>query len=264
MRTSSPSVTNSIVYPLTRTLYGARVRQPIGGDFGFSTRLARHWLAQDVWTTDVARFGVDVWMTTTAIAGGFKTVQASLGAKIHDPKDPGQDLAGMLVQVVGTSFRLMETYAPLWRESPLPRTPRVYGVVQHVPLDPVTVHVGGMTTRFRQGVADLPGIHDAALAPATARAIRAIAAAAAAGPPVFADDVWCHVVYDFAVAHHRRRMPADLLLSALVPLYLGRVASFVERHAESGSSEVEDAIETLCSTFLAERAYLTARWEELP
>jgi len=259
------TITNSIVYPLTRALYGARLRQPIGGDFGFSTRLARHWLAQDVWSTDVARFGVDVWMTTTAIAGGFKTAQAFLGAKIHDPKDPGQQLAAMLVQVVGTSFRLMETYAPLWHEAPIPRSPRTYGVPHPVALEPVAVHLDGMVSRFRQGVADLARIHDVALSPATARDVRAIAAGGGpGGAPPFPDDAWCRVVYDFAAAHHRRRMPAELLLSALVPLYLGRVASFVERHAESGPSEVEDAIELLCAAFLAERAYLVARWEETP
>ena len=30
------TITNSIVYPLTRALYGKSIRQPIGGDFGFS------------------------------------------------------------------------------------------------------------------------------------------------------------------------------------------------------------------------------------
>ncbi|MBW1801078.1 MAG: glycosyltransferase, partial [Deltaproteobacteria bacterium] len=30
------TITNSIAYPLSRSLYGRRVRQPIGGDFGFS------------------------------------------------------------------------------------------------------------------------------------------------------------------------------------------------------------------------------------
>lgn len=40
------TITNSIVYPLTRTLYGQRVRQPIGGDFGFSGRLTDHYLDQ--------------------------------------------------------------------------------------------------------------------------------------------------------------------------------------------------------------------------
>jgi hypothetical protein len=169
----------------------------------------------------------------------------------------------MLVQVVGTSFRLMDTYASLWRESPLPRTPRIYGIVRPVVLDPVAVHLDGMTARFKQGVSDLAGIHDAALAPATAREVRALAnGAMPGGAPDFTDQAWCRVVYDFAVAHHRRRMPAELLLSALVPLYLGRVAAFVARHAESDTVEVEEAVEALCSTFLAEREYLTTRWEE--
>jgi hypothetical protein len=94
------TITNSIVYPMTRALYGKKVRQPIGGDFGFSGKLASFFLGKDVWETDVARFGIDIWMTTTAIANGFLVCQSYLGAKIHDPKDPGADLASMLYQVV--------------------------------------------------------------------------------------------------------------------------------------------------------------------
>ena len=67
-----------------------------------------------VWETDVARFGIDIWMTTTAIADGFRVCQSFLGAKIHDPKDPGADLAAMLVQVVSAVFDLMETYHERW------------------------------------------------------------------------------------------------------------------------------------------------------
>ena len=53
------TITNSIVYPLTRALYGQDVRQPIGGDFGFSGRLAAHFVRRPVWETSVARFGID-------------------------------------------------------------------------------------------------------------------------------------------------------------------------------------------------------------
>ena len=66
------TITNSIVYPLTRALYGKRVRQPIGGDFGFSGRLAAFYLTKEVWESDVARFGIDIWMTTLAIAEGYQ------------------------------------------------------------------------------------------------------------------------------------------------------------------------------------------------
>src|SRR3989449_10237515 len=58
------TITNSIVYPLTRALYGVQIRQPIGGDFGFSGKLAGHYMDQHVWESDVAGFGIDIWMTT--------------------------------------------------------------------------------------------------------------------------------------------------------------------------------------------------------
>lgn len=54
------TITNTIVYPLTRALYGKRIRQPIGGDFGFSGRLASLYLDKNVWESDVARFGIDI------------------------------------------------------------------------------------------------------------------------------------------------------------------------------------------------------------
>ncbi len=73
--------------------------------------MAKFYLTKDVWETDVARFGIDIWMTTTAIANGFRVTQSFLGAKIHDAKDPGTDLSNMLYQVVSATFALMETYA---------------------------------------------------------------------------------------------------------------------------------------------------------
>src|SRR3990172_3434613 len=100
------TITNTVTYPLTRALYGHRIRQPIGGDFGVSGDLVAHYLEQDDWSADVSRFGVDIWMTTKAVAGGFAVCQVRLGAKVHDPKDPGSDLGPMFRQVVGTPLRL--------------------------------------------------------------------------------------------------------------------------------------------------------------
>src|SRR3989337_2720274 len=77
------TITNSIVYPVTRTLYGRRVRQPIGGEFGFSGKMAEFYVSQDVWESHVARLGVDIWMTTEAIANDFKVCQTFLQAQIH-------------------------------------------------------------------------------------------------------------------------------------------------------------------------------------
>src|SRR5262245_47020820 len=109
------TITNSIVYPLTRALYGLRVRQPIGGEFGVSDKVIARYLERDDWETDVARYGIDIWMTTIAIAEGFRVCQSFLGAKLHDAKDPGSDLSAMLQQVVGSVFLLMREYEDVWK-----------------------------------------------------------------------------------------------------------------------------------------------------
>ncbi len=157
------TITNSIVYPLTRALYGKRVRQPIGGDFGFSGRLAAFYLGQDVWETDVARFGIDIWMTTTAIANGFPVAQAFLGAKIHDAKDPGSDLASMLYQVVSATFDLMEVHAQVWKAVTKSEPVTSFGFEYTVGLEPVQVNVGRMMGFFREGLKNLGEIWSAVL-----------------------------------------------------------------------------------------------------
>jgi len=122
------TITNSIVYPLTRMLYGVRIRQPIGGDFGFSGGLVEHYLDKQVWDSEVAKFGIDIWMTTEAIASGARVCQSFLGAKIHNPKDPTQDLSTMLVEVIGALFSLLEekrcsknSLARFWAPNPKAR-----------------------------------------------------------------------------------------------------------------------------------------------
>src|SRR4030067_703151 len=149
------TITNSIVYPLTRALYGKRVRQPIGGGFGLSGKLAQFYLTQDVWQSDVARFGIDIWMTTTAIANGFKVTQSFLGAKIHDAKDPGADLSSMLYQVVTTTFELMENYAEVWAPIRGSEPVTTFGFEYTVGLEPVNVNTARMLNTFREGVRNL-------------------------------------------------------------------------------------------------------------
>ena len=253
------TITNSIVYPLTRSLYGKEVRQPIGGDFGFSGRLAAHYLSKPVWDTMVARFGIDIWMTTTAIADGYRVAQAFLGAKIHDAKDPGADLASMFVQVIGSVFDLMGTYQRRWLQVDRAEEVTLFGFPHGVGLEPVPVNVDRMLRIFRQGRRDLAEIWIGALRPETEAAVAAIAASAE-GPFHFPDPVWVDVVHDFALSYRGRRFPADQLLGALVPLYLGRTASFVLATAEAEADQVESLIRGLADTFLSRKSDLAARW----
>lgn len=253
------TITNSIVYPLTRALYGKDIRQPIGGDFGFSGRLAGHYLSKPVWDSHVARFGIDVWMTTTAVADDFRVCQTFLGAKIHDAKDPGADLAAMLLQVVGSVFDLMITHESRWARTGTPETVPLFGFPHGVGLEPVNVNVDRMLGIFRQGAHDLQEVWSRALAPDTLEDVIRIATGHA-DPFRFDDRLWVRVVYDFALAYRSRVLVPDQLLGSLVPLYLGRTASFVLEMADADAAQVEARISALADEYLGQKSYLLERW----
>ncbi|MBZ0156492.1 MAG: glycosyltransferase [Alphaproteobacteria bacterium] len=254
------TITNSIVYPLTSALYGKRIRQPIGGDFGLSGRIARYYLTKDVWETDVARYGIDIWMTTTAVANRFRVCQAFLGAKIHDPKDPGSDLSAMLYQVVGATFDLMEEYADVWKgilsSEPVP----TFGFQYAVGLEPVAVNLERMMDKFRLGVGELMGIWKDVLHEETLRFL-SLAVSAPREEFHIPDEVWVDIIYRFALAAHRKVINKEHLLKSLTPLYIGKTASFVLETRESDMAEVEVRIERLCSVFEAKKAFLIGEWE---
>ena len=254
------TITNSIIYPLTRALYGKRIRQPIGGDFGFSGNLAKFYLTKDVWETDVARYGIDIWMTTTAIANNFRVCQAFLGAKIHDSKDPGTDLSAMLYQVVGATLELMETYSDVWKAVKGSEPVITCGFQYAVGLEPVNVNVDRMIDRFRLGVKELMDIWKEFLAKGI---IDFLNKAEGLTKEDFhmPDEIWAEIIYSFAIAAHKKLINKEHLLKSLTPLYLGRTASFVVETWESSAEEVEDKIENLCTIFEDKKSFLINKWE---
>ena len=219
------TITNTVTYPFTRSLYGLRIRQPIGGDFGVSGDLVRHYLAQDDWTPDVSRFGIDIWMTTTAITGGFAVCQTRLGAKVHDPKDPGADLGPMFSQVVSTLLRLTNEHAARWLGVHGSHAVPIYGFERLADPPPLDIDVQRLLGQLARGHPTVGGAWESALAPETLAAVRRLADDAAgaaeratgAGTRTaladigfwFPDDVWARVIADVALAAHAGALPIE-------------------------------------------------------
>ncbi len=254
------TITNSIVYPLTRALYGKRVRQPIGGDFGFSGQLAKFFVGKDVWESDVARFGIDIWMTTTAIANGFKVAQSFLGAKIHDAKDPGANLASMLYEVVGATFALMEDYADVWKPVHGSEAVATFGFEYTVGLEQVSVDTERMLKMFREGLVSLGELWVGILGAGDFREVERLGALDDKGFR-FPLGLWTRIVYDYALAFHMKKLPPEHLVKSLLPLYVGKTASFVLEAGPMGQYEAESAIERLCMEFENGKEYLLANWK---
>jgi hypothetical protein len=286
------TITNTVTYPLTRALYGHRIRQPIGGDFGVSGDLVQHYLAQEDWTPDISRFGVDIWMTTTALTGGFAVCETRLGAKVHDPKDPGADLGPMFRQVVGTILRLAAMHPEAWLEVKGSHDVPAYGFERIIDPPPLEVNVIRLLSEFQSGSLTLADTWRRTLDPATAEAVLTLAAeagpladtasrrlglggeGAAAHVPTlemaealagfhFPDDLWARVVYDLVVATRRGDMDPAALVAALVPIYFGRVGSFVVETRHLATSDAEERVEHQAREFELLKPYLVDRWTAL-
>jgi glycosyltransferase involved in cell wall biosynthesis len=255
------TITNLIAYPMMRALYGRRVRQPIGGDFGFSPELAESLLSKDVWETDIARFGIDIWMTTIATEENHKICQSFLGAKIHDEKDPGKDLAPMFYQVVGTLFTLMEMYGRSWVQISGSRPTAIFGFETEVNPKPVTVDVENLIHSFLSQVPTYQTFWQEILEQENYYKVLEVSE--------IRDryfelpfEIWVKSVYDFALAFHKRPEDRNTILEALIPLYFAAVASFVEKTKTMDSRQVEELITDQCLIFEELKPYLVHRWEK--
>jgi glycosyltransferase involved in cell wall biosynthesis len=250
----------NLVHPLLRALYGRNVREPMAGDYGVSGRLARHYLQQDVWDSDVTRFGVDLWMTCTAISGGFRLGEAVLGAKIESMKKRPIGLAAILQQVVGSFFTCLERDQDFWLAEQVEQPIPVYGFEYDVALEAVRVSRKHMLELFRQGTHDLKPILQPVLSPQTLDQIDMLVDHGERGFR-FADQLWVRTVYEFAASYHHSVIRRDHLLQALAPLYLGRAYSFVVEHQDTRKTErLEKSLEALCRTFVNEKPYLRKLW----
>jgi glucosylglycerate synthase len=286
------TITNNVTYPMTRALYGLRIRQPIGGDFGVSGDLVRHYLTLDDWTPDISKFGIDIWMTTHAMSGGFAVCQARLGAKVHDPKDPGADLGPMFRQVVSTILRLAVRNHDRWVGVHGSHDVPAYGFERVADPPPLEINVLRLLSEFQAGALTLEGTWREMLAPKTVAGVLDLSALAgetaetvrtrlemdvpgadrpstqamaeSAAGYTFPDELWARVLYDLIRTARDQPARVDGFVAALVPIYFGRVASAVIENRDLTTERAEDSVERQAREFERLKPYLVNHWDGAP
>ncbi len=260
------TITNNIAYPMLRTLFGLRIRQPIAGDFAISGRLAECLLQESTWDDDVYNFGIDIWMTTVAISRNFNVCQAFLGStKTHRPKDPASDLGPMFSQVVGTIFKMIKKFAYVWRyvEESRPSVIYGFGLGQSGVSEEVKVNTELLHKSFLQGFEDYGDIWRQVLMPSNLQVINRLAECELEQFH-YEDDEWVRVLFDFALASiFNKEIPHDKLLEALIPLYYSCTLSFVNRVSSMDDAETELYLEDRSRRFEETKYYLLERWDLL-
>ena len=258
------TITNGIAYPLSRALYGRRVRQPIGGDFGFGGDLAKVYLKSSIWDEAIANFGIDIWMTTLALNQDIQVCQSFMGRpKIHRPKDPGADLGPMFRQVVGTIFFMMKHFKSFWINVKYSKPTSIYGFgLGDVEMPPkVEVDTDKLFQKFHNGFDRYTEVWEKVLSKDVYKKLlemkdmkdRVFA---------FPTDLWARILYDLTIGYRDALCDLDLMMDSLIPLYFGRTFSFVKRTKRMSTRQAEDAIEEDCTTFEMTKPYLVQRWKK--
>ncbi len=257
------TITNGIAYPLSRALYGRRVRQPIGGDFGFSGDLARVYLENQAWDEATANFGIDIWMTTIALNQGVPICQSFMGRpKVHRPKDPAASLGPMFRQVIGTIFSLMHHFEDTWMRVKYSRPTAIYGFgLGEVEMPPkVDVDAKKLFEKFHAGFGEYQELWKEALYEDVYGKLMEIEGMKER-VFTFPTDLWARILFDMGVAYRDGIREPDVLMESLIPLYYGRTFSFIKKTRRMSTQQAEEAIEEDCITFEMTKPYLIKRWK---
>jgi hypothetical protein len=254
------TITNTIAYNLTRALYGMNIRQPIGGDFGLSNHLVRHYLDQDVWGTDVAKFGIDIWMTTTAVINNFRICQARLGVKIHGEKDPAADLSPMFRQVVGTIFMLMESQHGYWSAVSGSRDLPTFGEYCDTAIEPFDIDQAALIEYFKTGRNNFGGVWERIIEEQDLNIVSELAGLPDAARFILPIESWVRMVYRYAQAVHATPRQKFKLIDTMIPLYNARVASLINELAGKSTLEAEAYFDQQARVFLDMKPYLLKQW----
>jgi hypothetical protein len=259
------AITNSIAYPLTRALYGRRVRYPLGGECGFSRRVNELYLKAEVWDEAVANFGIDIWMSTLAINHSVPVSQAFLGRpRIQRTRNSVTDLRLIFRQVVGTIFTIMAKYESDWLNVKWSKPTAVWGLdseeeksVQPIPMD---VNIQTLLGEFQAGFETNPEVWSAVFPRSVLNKLYEIRDAEQSRFD-FPTSLWAKVLFDMSVSFRDRVVERDVMLDSLLPIYCGKTYSFVKKAERMSVKQTEEFIENECLIFEELRPYLNKRWK---
>jgi hypothetical protein len=251
-------ITN-LLYPMTRALYGLRIREAYSPEFGFSGRFGSQFLAENAWNDGSDGTGADLRFTLAAIRGRHPVCQSFLGEKIHIERGAA-DLVPALRQTVGTLFSALEPDFAVWSavagSQPIPTT----GSEPEALLEPMRINRKRLREMFSTGVAELESVFQSILSPSTLAELQRIARP---GEEEFhySAELWVRTVYEFAASYRKSVISRDHIIQALAPLFRGRAFTFLMENRSGSANDVENNIEGLCLEFERLKPYLLEMWK---
>jgi len=269
-------ISRHLVRPLITSLYNLEVSEPLGGELAISSKFLRTYLEEPtVWTTDVGRYGVDVWFLTKAITKGANIAEAHLGVKIHKASPGKQEIVlREQAKVIFDQIGLSQDY---WeRNSQAIHHVTSFGPRKAQQPEKAKFDLPAHVAKYRQGFNKFYTLYQEILAEKTLKELEKVASSKHKEFD-FSSKLWSEIVHDFLLSFHfDKRFTKGDVLNAFIPLYQGRVAGFAKKlyNLESElrsldpeqrerllSLEAEKELEEQVDEFVRDKAEFVDRWE---
>jgi hypothetical protein len=250
----------NLLYPMTRAIYGYRIREPYASEFAISGRLATDFLTKETWNEEWGRIGAEICLTVTAVTGKYRVCQAFLGTKAQ-PDRSASDLVSAMRRTVGALFSLLDSNVPFWSTISGSQPVPTLGVPSENMPEPVRVNRKHLREMFATGVAQLEPVFRSILSASTLSELQRIAALEVSEFN-YPADVWAKTVFEFAASYHKAVISRDHIVQALVPLYRGRTLSFLMENRDVSGEDIERNVESLCGEFEHLKPYLLEVWAD--
>jgi hypothetical protein len=242
--------------PLVRAVYGIELDEPLGPEFACSGRFASHCVEQEIWSRDVARFAIDVWLRTEAAANGYamgqiwRPLTTAPGPRAPRLRDAVQQVMLALVESLASHqsyWNVQEGVRPLpsWGEDPS-------DIPEAAPWD-----YDQLAHQARHDLQQLEPLLQSVLDGATFAAVRESLSAA---PIRLDDDQWVSIVYTF-VGASQRTTAVEHVAGLFVPLYFWRATSFMAATEGDAPAMVQQRLDALCATFQRLKPTLVDHWK---
>ena len=249
----------NLLYPMTRALYGRRLREPYPVDYAFSGRLGSDFLNSDVWGQEVGHVGAETLLPISALSGDYRVAQAFLGNRERG-EHASADLVPAMRRTVGALFWSLEqnfsACSAIKESQPL----ATIGSECEVNVDPLRVNRKRLHEMFVRGVAELEPVLKSILSAPTLGELQQ-AAAIPEDDFRYTDDLWVRTVYEFTASFHKTVISRDHIVQALAPLYRGKSHTFLLENRDASGEGVEHNIENLCLTFERLKPSLVEMWD---
>ncbi len=249
-------VNSAILYPLTRSLFGARPRFPLAIDLALSFRAAERLATAAQRATAANQPEAILWPVSELATAGFAIDEVQAGSRTI-PQPVGQDLNSVLAQVSGSLFADIEAKATFWQRARTAQPGRLTAASSDLSNAGSIEDVQPMIDSFRLAYGNLHEIWSLVLPPQSLFGLKRLSVM----PPssfLMPDSLWARIVFDFLLAYRLRTINRGHLLGALTPLYLGWVASHILQTASG--TDPERHVEAVAAAFEADKPYLVSRW----